>query len=174
MSDEQRLEQIKQFANRVKQRSWRAPIGDSNAYRSRFGRYTTSVSREGFDKEDIRAILESGDADQLRELSKYFYRFNGTYARPIQYYSTLLDYTYMVLPRYNVAAKPKKLKQQYAETCDYLRSLHLDKALPQINRIILTEGVYYGLLLEIYAILGEHYLATGAKAAEMNKMHRQL
>ena len=32
----------------------------------------------------------------------------------------------------------------------------------------------YGLLLEIYAILGEHYLATGATAAEMNTLHRQL
>ena len=32
----------------------------------------------------------------------------------------------------------------------------------------------YALLLEIYAILGEHYLTTGATAAEMNNLQRQL
>lgn len=32
----------------------------------------------------------------------------------------------------------------------------------------------YALLLEIYAILGEHYLTTSATAAEMNALHRQL
>ena len=148
MSNEQRLDEVRKFANTVKAKNWRAPIGDVNPYRGSMGRYVSSVSRDGFDKEDIRRILESGDADQLRELSKYFYRFRGTYSRPIQYYATLLDYSYIVLPHYNVAAKPKKLKQQYAETCEYIRNLHLDKVLPQINNIILTEGVYYGLLIE--------------------------
>lgn len=32
----------------------------------------------------------------------------------------------------------------------------------------------YGLLLEVYAILGEHYLATEATAAEINTLQRQL
>ncbi len=32
----------------------------------------------------------------------------------------------------------------------------------------------YALLLEIYAILGEHYLSTSATAAEVNTLHRQL
>ncbi len=32
----------------------------------------------------------------------------------------------------------------------------------------------YALLLEIYAILGEHYLRTGATAAERNTLHRHL
>ena len=32
----------------------------------------------------------------------------------------------------------------------------------------------YALLLEIYAIIGEHYLTTSASAAEMNTLHRQL
>ncbi len=32
----------------------------------------------------------------------------------------------------------------------------------------------YAMLLEIYAILGEHYLMTNATTAEMNMLHRQL
>lgn len=130
MSNEQRLDEVRKFANAIKAKNWRAPIGDINPYRNSTGRYMSSVSREGFDKEDIRRILESGDADQLRELSKYFYRFRGTYSRPIQYYATLLDYSYIVLPHYNVAARPKKLKQQYAEICEYIKNLHLDRVLP--------------------------------------------
>ena len=49
-----------------------------------------------FSKEEIRHIIESGDPEAIRELSKNYNRFSGTYTRPLQYYATLLNYGYVI------------------------------------------------------------------------------
>ena len=100
MSNEQRLDEVRKFANAIKAKNWRAPIGDINPYRNSMGRYMSSVSREGFDKEDIRRILESGDADQLRELSKYSCDKAHNIAKHFNCHSDLVQYARNLLKQY--------------------------------------------------------------------------
>lgn len=119
----------------------------ADSFRNSYGRSYHAASG-GFSKEDIREIIESGNPDSIRELSKYYARFSGTYARPMQYYATLLSYNYMVVPHYDIDSRPKKLKQAYRKAAKYIKDMHLEAILPKINSIILTEGIYYGLLLE--------------------------
>ena len=119
-----------------------------NSYGNRYGRSIYGVSSAGFAKDDIRQILESGDPEAIRELSKYYNRFSGTYARPLQYYATLLNYGYVIVPHYDIDSRPKKMKPAYKKISKYIKEMHLDYILPRINLTVLSEGIYYGLLLE--------------------------
>ena len=139
------VEAFKNFARSVV----RTPQSDSS-YRNRFGRVYSSISHEGFTKEEINEILSSGDVNAIRDLSRFFSRFSGIYDRAKQYYASLLNYNYMLVPHYDLDNKPnvKKIKKQYKEMAKYVKSMSLDYILPQINKIIFQEGVYYGLLKE--------------------------
>ena len=103
---------ITEFENFAKKVAIKVPQ-QPNSYRNRFGRSYSSIPSDGYSKEDIRQILESGDPGSIRELSRYFSRFCGTYARPLQYYATLLNYGYVIVPHYDVDSKPKKIKTAY-------------------------------------------------------------
>lgn len=119
-----------------------------DSIRNRYGRSYHNVSSSGFTKDEIRQILESGDPEAIRELSKYYSRFSGTYARPLQYYATLLNYGYVIVPHYDVDSRPKKMKAAYKKISKYIKDLNLDYVLPKINLAVLTEGIYYGILVE--------------------------
>ena len=139
------IEQFRAFARNVV----RTPQNEAS-YRHRFGRVYSTVQDEGFSKEEINDILANGNIDEIRELSRFFTRFSGTYARSMQYYSSLLNYSYMLVPHYDLENKPnvKKIKKQHKEMFKYTKALHLDYQLPRINRQIFSDGVYYGLLKE--------------------------
>ena len=142
---ERDIEAFKNFARSV----IRTPQNDAS-YRNRFGRAYNAISSEGFTKEEINEILASGDVEAIRDLSRFFSRFSGIYDRAKQYYSSLLNYAYMLVPHYDLDNKPnvKKIKKQYKEMAKYVKSMNLDYILPQINKVIFQEGVYFGLLKE--------------------------
>lgn len=121
---------------------------NTNSYRNSSGQSYSRVSADGFSKETIRQILESGDPSELRELSKYYARFSGPYGRSLWYYATLLNYAYVIVPHYDVDSRPKKIKQFYKKIAKYIKELRLESILPRINITILSEGVYFGLLIE--------------------------
>ena len=113
-----------------------------------YGKAYSSVSYDGFNKEEIHEILASGNVERIRNLSRFLIRFSGQYARAIQYYSTLLQYSYILVPHYDVEKPPKSLKKEYNQNLSFIRKINLNYILPQINYEILTNGVYYGLLRE--------------------------
>ena len=118
-----------------------------SSYRSSYGRSYSRVSYD-FTKDEIRQIIESGDPDAIRELSKYYNRFSGTYARPLQYYATLLNYGYVIVPHYDIDSRPKKMKPMYKKISKYIKDMHLEYTLPKINFTVLSEGIYYGQFIE--------------------------
>ncbi|MBR2862991.1 MAG: hypothetical protein IKB97_05480 [Bacteroidaceae bacterium] len=73
---------ITEFQSFAKKVAVKVPQSN-NSYRSSYGRYRSAVSSEGFTHDEIRMMLESGDPETIRELSKYFVRFSGTYGRPL-------------------------------------------------------------------------------------------
>lgn len=141
------LDEFKQFAKKVAGKAMKVPLSDK-AYRSRFGKTYSRVSGVGFTKEEINAILQSGNTEQIRELSRYYYRYSGVYSRNIQYYSTLLSYAYLLVPHYDLNASQKKLKAEYKKASQIAKDLKLETNLVKINEIVLSEGVYFGLLRE--------------------------
>ena len=143
----ERTRSITEFESFAKKVALKVPQ-QSTSYRNRFGMGYTSISSDGFSTEEIRQILESGDPSSIRELSKYFSRFCGTYSRPLQYYATLLNYGYVIVPHYDVDSKPKKIKTAYKKISQYIKNFNFEYILPKINYVILAEGVYYAILIE--------------------------
>ena len=117
------IEAFKNFAQRV----IRTPQNESS-YRHRFGRIYSAIHSDGFSKEEINEILSSGNIEDIRDLSRFFTRFSGTYARAMQYYSSLLNYSYMLVPHYDLENKPnaKRIKKQHKEMFAYVKSMNLD------------------------------------------------
>lgn len=139
------LDQFKAFARNVA--TVHIPQSD-DSYRDRWGRTRRAIRSEGFTKEYINSILASGSTEDIRALSCWFSRYSGIYARTIQYYSTLLNYCYMIIPHYDIDKPPKKIKAAFKKTAQYIKDMNLDVILPKINEAVLQEGVYYGLLKE--------------------------
>lgn len=137
---------LTEFANFAKN-VVKMPQQTSNGYGGYFGRNYRRVA-ENFSKEEIRMILEEGDPEAIRELSKYYSRFSGTYYRPLQYYATLLNYNHIIVPHYDIDTRPKKIKAEYKKIVKYIKDMNLEYILPKINTVVLTEGIYYGLLIE--------------------------
>lgn len=141
---ERNLDAFKDFTRRV---AVRTPQNEQS-FRNSVGRFYSSIKHAGYTKEEIVDILESGNVESIRALSEYFARFSGIYARIKQYYSSLLSYAYMVVPHYDVDKPPKKnsLMTAYKKTAAYVKDMNLDYVLPKINDVILTSGVYFGIL----------------------------
>lgn len=64
----------------------------------------------------------------------------------MQYMASLLTYAYVVIPHYDTNKAPKKIQSFQAKESQLLKSMNLERLLPQINFTILREGVYYGFL----------------------------
>ena len=104
--------------------------------------------RRAFSKEELIDIIQAGDPQTIREVSRYYLRFCGEYAQMINYRSSLLSYAYMVVPHYDIKNQPKKLYSLYAKTSKQLKEANFDSLFPRINKTILSEGVFFGILKE--------------------------
>lgn len=60
--------------------------------------------------------------------------------------STLLNYSYILIPQFNLDNAPKSLKTSYNKASKFIKAMNLEVVLPRINKIVLREGVYYGFM----------------------------
>lgn len=137
---------FEKFKEKVRHRS-RAPI-DSDSY-SKSHRFNNSVRRT-FVLEEIIDLIQSGEPAQLRELSRFFYRTNGTYRNNVNFLSTLSKYDNIVIPIYDVnkkIAKEKTISNFYG-ACEFVDDLNLPINFSHITREVLLSGIYYGILRE--------------------------
>lgn len=148
MPQERNIEDFKEFARRAV-REGRSPQSEQS-YRNQYGRVYRTITHRGYTKEEINEILQSGIPEQVRELSRFLYRYSGEYARLNQYYSTLLNYSYIIVPHYDVDKPPKKqrLQTSFKKTSQYLKDLNLSYNFQKINQKIFQDGVYFGILVE--------------------------
>ena len=111
--------------------------------------YTTAFRRDYFDTEAIEKIINSGNLEEIIALSRLYYKINGLYKRIIIYFSTMLLYDTVVVPKFvkqNIA-KEKFLKNYY-RTLAFVDKANLPQELSRIFTIMLVDGVYYGLIYE--------------------------
>ena len=87
MSDNLRnIEDFKSFAKHTAQ--VRIPSNEKS-YQNRYGRSISSL-RRAFSKEELIDIIQAGDPQTIREVSRYYLRFCGEYAQMIDYRSSKL------------------------------------------------------------------------------------
>ena len=70
---------------RVQIERGRAPINDKAYRENRYRYYRNNPVASDFTLDEILTIIRSGDLESLRELSRYYYRVNGSYRNNINF-----------------------------------------------------------------------------------------
>lgn len=137
---------LKEFANKLK--SFRTPASDRNY--SRFGNRVAYPVRDNFTLEEIRKLLREGSPEQLRELSRYYYRVSGVYRNAIDLYAGMSKYSVMLTPIFdnNKAVPKNQVIDTFYKAHKFIESLHISVNFSHIMREIFLNGVYFGIMRE--------------------------
>lgn len=111
--------------------------------------YTTAARKEYFDTEAIEKIISSGNIEEIIALSRFYYNINGLYKRIIIYFSTMLLYDTVVVPKFiKQNIEKNKFLKNYYKTLAFVDKAFLPQEISRIFTIMLIDGVYYGLVYE--------------------------
>ena len=95
MEQQERKYNIKDFKVKTIHRT---PL-DNSVYKRWGYRIGSSVAGD-FTLEEILELIRSGEPEQLRELSRYFYRTNSIYRNNIDFLARLFLYETVIIPVY--------------------------------------------------------------------------
>ena len=101
--------------------------------------------------EDIKAIIDSGSADQIVQLSEKFAGTSGLYSRIIAYLSNFLTNDVFVTPKKitNKSINQKKYLENYKKAVFFADTTINPKLnFPHLMFKILIYGAYYGIFIE--------------------------
>lgn len=141
-------------------------------------RRSIMISRKDFfDTQAIERIINSGNIEEIITLSRFYFNTNGLYKRIITYFSTMLLYDTLVVPKF-VKQKIDKNKflKNYYKTLAFIDKANLQQELSRIFTIMLVEGVYYGLIYEsadngiIFGDLPRKYCRTRFRSNSGNQI----
>ena len=98
--------------------------------------------------EDVEQIIESGDINAQRALSRHFLAKNGFYKQTILYYATLLKYVGILIPHPNAgnSLSTPHVEKRYNRALEFIESASLPTLFTRISQKALTDGCYFGVL----------------------------
>ena len=101
------------------------------------------------DKATVLRAINDRDLPKMREISDFFYRVSGIYARIIRYMAFMYRYDWMVTPYINdESVKKEKVIKNFQQSLDILDGFEVKKTLGEIALQILLHGAYYGYKVE--------------------------
>lgn len=102
------------------------------------------------DKDVVMRAIDNYDLNQMREISDFFYKTSGIYARIIRYLAFMYRYDWYVTP-YMVDEKVKseKVLKGFNDCLYLLDSFNVKKILGEIALKVLKDGCYYGYKVEL-------------------------
>ena len=108
-----------------------------------------AVNRNYANKNLVLKALADRDLTTLREISKYFYRTSGIYYRACNYLAQMYRYDWYIVPEvYDEKTKPEKIVGDFNKVLNYLDNSYIKKTCGDIALTVLTEGAYYGYIVE--------------------------
>lgn len=97
------------------------------------------------DKETVLRAIDSYDLKTMREISDFFYKTSGIYARIIRYMAFMYRYDWFVTPYVNdKTIKQDKLLKGFYGCLTTLDNFGVKKILGEIALKVLLHGTYYG------------------------------
>ena len=124
-----------------------SPINE-RSYRSRYGYRAGDRIRDGFTLEEIKEIIRSGELEQQRELSLFFYRTNSIYRNNIDRLASLYLYDTVVIPLINGKGSKSQIINTFKDACLFIDNLDCPNLFFRITKEWLKTGVYNGILRE--------------------------
>ena len=101
------------------------------------------------DKSTVFRAIHNYDLPLMREISDFFYKISGIYARIIRYMAFMYRYDWMLTPYVNEEnANTKKLLKSFQSGLDTLDNFGVKKQLGEIALNVLKYGAYYGYKVE--------------------------
>ena len=117
---------------------------------NRWGNYrVNSVRNRDFTIEEIEDIICSGSLDEIRELSRYYYRTNSLYRMNIDVLASLPLYYTMVTPIFESGkGSQAQITKAFYNACNFIEKLDVKNTLFRVTKEWLKTGVYFGILQE--------------------------
>ncbi len=113
---------------------------------SHWGSMMNSPVQKDFTLDEILQIIRSGDLEQYRQLSKYYYRTNGEYRNNIDYLASLPLYDHIVIPQFNGNGSKAQILKSFTTACEFVEHMDLPNILNHITKEWLITGIYNGIL----------------------------
>ena len=97
------------------------------------------------DKMNVLRAIDTYDLETMREISDFFYKTSGIYARIIRYMAFMYRYDWFVTPYVNDnKVKNEKLLEGFYGSLTTLDNFEVKKTLGEIALKVLLHGAYYG------------------------------
>ena len=95
----------------------------------------------------MRALFDN-DIPKLREISNYFYKTSGIYARLCNYIATMYRYDWYVVPEvYKEGTKNEEIIKDWHKILTYMDNSYVAKVCAEMALGVVKNGAYYGYLV---------------------------
>ena len=112
-------------------------------------RNTSNYRKEFFETKAIEKIIARGNLDEIIALSRCYFNINGLYRRIVIYFSTMLLYDTVLVPKFiKQDIEKKKFLKNYYKALAFVDKACLPQELSRIFTIMLVDGAYYGLIYD--------------------------
>ena len=100
------------------------------------------------DKRIIFKAMAERNLPLMREISNFFYRTNGIYARVCDYFAFLYRYDWYIEPekKFDTTVPDKKLLGDFYSILSFLDNSHIKKVCGDIALSTIVNGAYYGYI----------------------------
>ena len=124
-----------------------APLNERAYATGRYGyRHNAPVAKD-FTLEQILEIIREGDLDELRQLSRYYYRTNSAYRNNIDFLAHLYLYDTMVIPVFEEGkGSQTQIIKAFYNACHFVDALDVPTTFAHITTEWLLTGIYNGIL----------------------------
>lgn len=103
------------------------------------------------DKRTVLEAINNYDLETMREISEFFYKTSGIYARLVRYMAFMYRYDWYINPNAygnNEALKKDKATGEFYNCLKLLDNFDVKKTLGDIALTVLKQGCYYGYLVK--------------------------
>ena len=140
------LRDFSKYKNKLRVQRAHAPTSNDSYMRLGFRR--NNPVRQAFSLQEIIDIIQNGDPQSLRELSRFYYRTNGIYRNNIDLLAALLKYDTITTPIFDINKKvaQAKLIENFYKACQFVDDLNIPINFCRISQELLATGVYHGIL----------------------------
>ena len=106
-------------------------------------------STKGYiDKWVVLKALFDNDVVKLREISNYFYKTNGIYARLCNYIATMYRYDWYIVPEvYKEGSNTNEIMKDFHKILTYMDNSYVAKICGEMALGVVKNGAYYGYLV---------------------------
>jgi hypothetical protein len=105
--------------------------------------YKTKPTLLKYTKEQVMKSLESSNKSNLRTISNYFFEVSGEYRRILHYFSSILTFDYLVIPR-TYESENVDYQKNLDKVLKYTDNANIKETNRFINFITLLDGIFFG------------------------------